>query len=425
MRVNIIKQRFFDRLTQFIKDRNYQRLPYDIWKKLYDKIDGKDLTICKNLNSTYEIIVNYGHHLARTAIVIYGQPMNEAISISNDNEIGSGVLYEFCEMLETQSVDKEVIKSPKPTHVDTKKVLGSELLDKLLNYCDETHYDYAEEAKLLFQVIDENKYYKIFRTLERFCYLCEFPSNKTIIDNNCASVIENFTWWNTFFDKFFEPKWITENKNINTNNTRKETEEMKGFNIEFGSCENDNVRLSMYGLAVKNPNGEWVSYDAKNDTIINVDIFNFEGGKYLYKMPVALGDIKPGDLLIHNRKPVFVTDVADGVKAVDIAAGEKKEVMLTRNMFNFEFATKVVSLLDFMGGAAATKEQPFGNMLPLLMLEQGGDTSDLMPLMLMQGKMDFSNPMMMYFLMKDKKDNMLPLFFMMNGVTKNERNKEN
>ena len=414
MNVNITKKAFFDKLTQFIKENNFPRLPYDMWKKIYDLIEDKDLIILKTYSNHYIISVSYGTYLVRNIATIYEQPINEATSISNNNHIGSYVLYEFCKMLETQSMNKEVMESPKLKPVDAKKVLGSELLSKLVDYCDETHYDYAEKAKL-FQIIDKNKYYKIVRAQERFSILfkAEPPYSTILSSYNNPVVTNNITWWNTFFNKFFEPKWITENTNIN--NERKEEKEMKGFNIEFGSCEKDNVRLSMYGLAVKNANNEWVSYDAKNDTIINVDIFNFEGGKYLYKMPVALGDIKPGDLLIHNRKPVFVIDITDGIKAVDIAAGEKKEVMLTRNMFNFEYATKVVSLLDFMGGAAATKEQPFGNMLPFLMLEQGGDTSDLMPLMLMQGNIDMSNPMMLYFLMKDKSDNILPLFFMMNA----------
>ena len=416
MSINITKEAFFDKLTQFIKENNYPRIPYDMWKKLYDLIKDQNLDISKTFCSNYVISASYGIYLARNIVTIYKQSVDEAISISCNNHIGSYVLYKFCEMLETQNIAKEVIKPPKLKIVDVKKVSGYEFLDKLIDYCDETHYEYAEETEL-FQQIDGDKYYKITRAQERFTTLCEADHvGNVILDSSCTSVIENFTWWNTFFDKFFkEPKWIADNKNINTNNERKEEKEMKGFNIEFGSCEKDNVRLSMYGLAVKNANNEWVSYDAKNDIIINVDIFNFEGGKYLYKMPVALGDIKPGDLLIHNRKPVFVIDITDGIKAVDIAAGEKKEVMLTRNMFNFEYATKVVSLLDFMGGAAATKEQPFGNMLPFLMLEQGGDTSDLMPLMLMQGNIDMSNSMMLYFLMKDKSDNILPLFFMMNA----------
>ena len=207
---------------------------------------------------------------------------------------------------------------------------------------------------------------------------------------------------------------IKQNTN-NINNTTEGEKEMKGFNIEFGSCEKDNVRLSMYGLAVKNASGEWVSYDSNTDSIINVDIFNFGNGKFLYKMPVAFKDIAPGDLLIHNKKPVFVTSVEDGIKAIDIMAGEKKEVLLTRNMFNFEYATKVVSLFSMTN---ASSDQPFGNMLPLLMLEESnGDASNILPFLMMQGNVDFSNPMMMYFLMKDggNGDSMLPLLLMMNA----------
>lgn len=413
MNVNITKESFFNRLTQFIKENNFPRLPYGMWKKIYDLITDQNLEISKTYSNFYMISASYGTYLARNIATIHEQPINEATSISDNNHIGSYVLYEFCKMLETQNIAKEVIKSPKPTVADVKIVLGSEFLDKLVDYCDETHYDYAEETRL-FQRINKNKHYKITRVQEKFSILCEVAClNNAILDSSHTSVKENFIWWNTFFDKFFEPKWITENKNIN--NTTKGEKEMKGFNIEFGSCEKDNVRLSMYGLAVKNASGEWVSYDAKTESIINVDIFNFGNGKFLYKMPVAFKDITPGDLLIHNKKPVFVTSVEDGIKAIDIMAGEKKEVLLTRNMFNFEYATKVVSLFTMTN---ASSEQPFGNMLPLLMLEESnGNASNILPFLMMQGNMDFSNPMMMYFLMKDggNDDAMLPLFLMMNA----------
>ena len=81
---------------------------------------------------------------------------------------------------------------------------------------------------------------------------------------------------------------------------RKEKDNMnnlfKGF--DFGSCENDNVKMSIYGVAVKNNNGTWVSYDSKSGNVIDVDILNFSA-KYLYKMPVAIKDIAPGDVVIH------------------------------------------------------------------------------------------------------------------------------
>ena len=198
---------------------------------------------------------------------------------------------------------------------------------------------------------------------------------------------------------------------------RKEKDNMDLIkNFDFGSCKNDNVKVSMYGIAVKNAAGTWVSYDSKTGSIIDVDIFNFDG-KYLYKMPVAIKDIAVGDTVIHNRKPVFVTKVEDGkILAIDPAAGEEKVIILTKNMFGFDFVTKVVNLFaGFMGGATA--DTPFGNMLPLMLMSEG-KTDDMLPLMFLMngGKMDMSNPMMMYFLMKDGKagNDMLPFLLMSN-----------
>lgn len=199
---------------------------------------------------------------------------------------------------------------------------------------------------------------------------------------------------------------------------RKEKDNMDLIkNFDFGSCANDRVKVSMYGIAVQNAAGTWVSYDPKTGKIIDVDILNFDG-KYLYKMPVAIKDIAAGDVVIHNRKPMFVSKVEDGkILAIDPAAGEEKVIMLTTNMFGFDFATKVINLFaGFSGGATA--DAPFGNMLPLMLMSNGGKTDDMLPLMFMMngGNMDMSNPMMMYFLMKDSKggNDMLPFLMMSN-----------
>jgi hypothetical protein len=195
-------------------------------------------------------------------------------------------------------------------------------------------------------------------------------------------------------------------------NERKENNEMKGFNFDFGSCEGSNVRMSMYGMAVKNGSGTWVAYDKENEQIMDVDILNFEGAKYMYKLPVALKDIARGDVVIHNRRPMFVTGVANGkITAIDPFDGEEKVILLTRSPFGFDFATKVVCLFDGVFGKADVAN-PFGNMLPFLMMSGDSDIDPMM-LMAMSGNMDMSNPMMMYFLMKDGgNSDLLPLMLM-------------
>lgn len=216
-------------------------------------------------------------------------------------------------------------------------------------------------------------------------------------------------------DSCYYAKKANENKNDEGEKTK-----MKGFNFDFGPCTNDQVRMSMYGLAIKNASGEWVSYN--DGQVVNVDVLNFDGAKYMFKMPVAVKDIAVGDIVIHNRVPMFVESVENGIHVVDIRAGEKKEILPTTNMFGFNFVTKIVSLFNAFQ-SSPTPDQPFGNMLPFLMLngEDGKamDSDTMLMFMMMQNQSGstniFANPMMLYFLMKDKGGNdILPWMLMMN-----------
>lgn len=222
-------------------------------------------------------------------------------------------------------------------------------------------------------------------------------------------------------------KVLNEQNTFNNNvDDKKGNKKMKAFNFDFGPCTTDNIRMSMYGLAVKNANGTWVSYNPESKEIIDVDIFNFDGGKFLYKMPVAIKDIAPGMVIVHNRKAMFVIEVGDsGITVVDPQAGEEKKILPTKNCFNFNFYTRVVSLFDsFMKSSenAPSAENPFGNMLPFFMMNENSGEFDMNTMLMLsmmggQSGMDFSkNPMMMYFLMKDSKnaDDLLPLMFMGN-----------
>ena len=194
----------------------------------------------------------------------------------------------------------------------------------------------------------------------------------------------------------------------------KEIKDMKGFNFDFGPCSNDNVRMSMYGLAIQNNAGVWVSYN--KGQVIDVDVMNFDGRQYMFKMPVAIKDIKVGDVVVHNRVPMFVTSVEGGVHVVDIRAGEAKTIVPTTNMFGFNFITKIVSMFDAFG-TAPTADQPFGNMLPFMLMGDNKDIDPMMMFMMMNGgNFDMSNPMMMYFMFKDgnKGGDMLPMLMMMN-----------
>lgn len=201
---------------------------------------------------------------------------------------------------------------------------------------------------------------------------------------------------------------------------RKENNNMKFANFDFGPCAGDNVRMSMYGIAVKNGSGTWVSYDKANDQVMDVDILNFDGAQFLYKMPVAIKDIDKGMVIVHNRKPMFVTDVnGTDIEVVDPCAGERKTILPTRSPFNFNYYTRVVSLLDGMNLTTPSEDNPFGNMWMLMAFadKDNKDMKDmLLPMMLMNNMNNpssMNNGLMMAMMFSDSKDMKDMLFPMM------------
>ena len=214
----------------------------------------------------------------------------------------------------------------------------------------------------------------------------------------------------TSFDEYIE-------RTMNNISEKKEKENnTMNFNFDFGPVDSS-VHMSMYGMAVKNANGNYVAYDANTKSIMDVDILNFEGAnKFIYKMPVALGDVAVGDVVIHMRKPMIVTAKQDkSFTVVDVYNGEEKTIIPARSPFGWDFMTKVVSLFNFNGTADASN--PFGNMLPLLLLSDSKSKDDnLLPLMLMAGgNMDMSNPMMLWALMGNRTNDPIMLAMAMGG----------
>ena len=308
----------------------------------------------------------------------------------------------------------------------------------LLNEIYNKYKNKGEETKLAETNLHTNTYIDAAKLAGTPLEMCAESATKAINAwDNCISSItstSNISTWSIIDEEIskldakindFELKLNTKadkvpTENINNDSNKMEDKKMKGFNFDFGSFKNTSaVGLSLYGIAVYSHNREWVSYDPSTGDIINVDLMNIEdGNKYIYKMPVAVKDVKPGDIIIHHSLPVFVNTVQeDGTFIVtDVAANENKCVLPTKSMFGFNFVTKVISLFDF-NAVPASSDHPFGNMLPLLMMGEGsknGSNDMLMAMMMMQnGGMDFSkNPMMMYFLMKDNKD-IDPLALMM------------
>lgn len=226
-----------------------------------------------------------------------------------------------------------------------------------------------------------------------------------------------------YFNYISKEEKENKTKRPNSKGVNEDMNITKGLTFDFGTCENDKVRMSAYGLAIKNEAGTWVSYDTKTKSIMDVDILNFECGKYLFKMPVAISAVKAGDVVIHNRVPMFVTGVsATSIAVVDIHSGEEKNIVPTKSPFGFNFLTKVISLVDFSGNKS-DENNPFGNLLPFIMLNESksGDNTILALAALAgnDGADITKNPLLLYALMDQNKggnSDIATLFLMTQGA---------
>ena len=184
-----------------------------------------------------------------------------------------------------------------------------------------------------------------------------------------------------------------------------------GLNIKFGKVPTSEIRMSMYGPAFKSTDGWFANKDGE---YINVDGFLFGEENYCYMLPATEDSLELGDYILHNGGWCRVVDVDKCGRLVveKIRTHEVVTVLATKNVFGFEFFTKLVSI--FGDNFTATKENPFGNMLPLMLMDGKSDMKDmLMMSMLSGGKFDMSNPMMMMVLMDDGKKDAFEMMAMM------------
>jgi hypothetical protein len=258
-------------------------------------------------------------------------------------------------------------------------------------------------------------------TLDTTSPFVAFNTNDAISDTctcTCPS-IEDIREYYSKINKVNDSTTVNkENKKVNTDNM---------FNFEFGPVSSEYYRLSPYGIAVNTSRNGWVSYNAKTQEVFNVDVINFDASKIIYKMPVALSAIAAGDILMHCGKPVFVREVhldRGIVSAVDFTNSTLVDILPVKSPFGFNFFTKVCSLVDFTNAASANTDNPFGNLLPFMLM---GEKDNFDPMMLMfmgqngNFNMDTNTMMMMMVMAQKDKNDLLPLLWLMNSKNTNDK----
>ncbi len=428
-----------DKFSQAVQDGKYHKLDYVFWRKLKTTKNSVRIVVKSDLNGkiffdifpdTYimnsffadGIDGSFGEYLVDNVCNIFTNDyaiecsekfleykMRKAKkTVEKNNNISK-----TCDNLDYIKVYDKGIWS---TEFSTAWTISDEEAQKILGELNTTPIVAVPDSDCLTGKVASIDSNAIFTTTLANPATTTLGSRIDAIEDKCAMID------NDYIDDRIN-KVLNEQNTFNNNvDNKKGNKKMKAFNFDFGPCTTDNILMSMYGLAVKNANGTWVSYNPESKEIIDVDIFNFDGGKFLYKMPVAIKDIAPGMVIVHNRKAMFVIEVGDsGITVVDPQAGEEKKILPTKNCFNFNFYTRVVSLFDsFMKSPenAPSAENPFGNMWMYMLMDENQNMSDmLLPMMLMsQNGNTFNgiNPMM-FMLMdgkQDMKDMIVPMMLM-------------
>lgn len=168
--------------------------------------------------------------------------------------------------------------------------------------------------------------------------------------------------------------------------------------MKFGPATD--VKFSIYGPAF-NSGDKWLA--RHESEWVDVSDMLFEAPNLCYMMPAAKSMVEEGDFILHKGKWARVECISEEdhyIWVEKINEQEVVQILPTKNMFGFDYYTKLICPIEGFEGAdgfGATTNNPFG-MLPFIMAMKDGKKDNLLPFMLMSGKMDMSNPMMLMML---------------------------
>lgn len=231
---------------------------------------------------------------------------------------------------------------------------------------------------------------------------------------------------------------LLENAALPKSNSSKKEKERKSMNtmtnfinkFNFGAVSNDVVKMTLYGPAFATGAGTYIAYDKTKDEYIDATEFQLPVDGLFYNVPIVAKDLNVGDFIKHPAQKdeyVRVTEIKDGkVTGEAVSKGEVVTLLPTKSPFGFNFYTKLFAPFDmnFMGGEA-NKDNPFGNILPFILLnDKDGKGMDMstMALMMAMGGSNKINPLMFLLLNKNEgsTDNLLPLMLLSGGFAENK-----
>lgn len=292
---------------------------------------------------------------------------------------------------------------------DAKLVSGVEELKEIKNLVVLGEYRLDLSSNFPKYSIYENKIYYNDIEAEKYWNMCSYflpPTNENKANKQPFNGQELYV--STADTKpFYYVVNTDNNKNITTTEEKNMSKNMFGNmfkNMKFGLFNSQSVKYSFNGIAFKTSDGDYVTY---NDDFTFTNVADMIIDMPIFAMPVSREQISVGDVIRHNDTWVIVNEVSD--TEIKVAKPWTKEIVTVipeTSIFGFSFYTKIMNPFEGLG-KEANADNPFGNILPFLMMQNdGGDSMNpmMMAMMFGGGKIDMSNPMMMYMMMSQNKE---------------------
>lgn len=212
----------------------------------------------------------------------------------------------------------------------------------------------------------------------------------TLKPNETSSVSIDSNWLHGLINGLREQadKEVTDMFNSKEKEKESKMDFSKMLNIDFGKVPHTaELKPSIYGVAVLGFDNRYRAYDKVNDKVMDVTGMTFDTDM-LFKIPVAVSQVRVGDVIINASNYVTVTNVhPDGTfTVVDPKASEQKIAIPAKNMFGFDFVTKI--MYPFENMVQPSDDNPFGlNPMTMMMLSDGADmdVSTILALSMMNG----------------------------------------
>lgn len=223
----------------------------------------------------------------------------------------------------------------------------------------------------------------------------------------------------------YKTKKLTEKSEITNNKEDKNMFNKMFSKYKFGKLDTKDIAYSMNGIAFRTSDGSYVVYN-KDLTFTNVD--NLVMDIPVFVMPVALSEIKPGDVIIHYGVGSTAFVIVDSINDTDIFISdprtrERKNLIPEKSIFGFDFVAKVMTPNTMF---AADQSNPFGNMLPFMLMGEDANTDNLGLMMLLghsSGEASWTNQYLPLMLMNKGDNDMFKYMALMQMMNQNKETK--